>query len=208
MQPPAERQADVGKQNMALMARFLSVELRKITPGAAQSNTAVILINQLRVNPGQLFGNPEDSPGGRALKHACSLMINFAPLGGADNILSDSNEIQIGHKVRAKVLKNKVSPPGPRCEFLIEYMKGIANREEEILEVGNSIGYWERPSARTYIIDGEKYSSRSDILAAIKKNLPRFEAEIRSRYINDGIHAAPTNEDTPEGFTLEDPFEE
>jgi len=206
MQPPMERTSDVGKQNMALMARFLSVELRKITPGAAQSNTAVILINQLRVNPGQMFGNPEDSPGGRALKHACSLMINFAPMGGADNIIKDSNDVRIGHRVRAKVLKNKVSTSYAQCEYTIKYLEGIVRKEEELLDVGNAIGYWERPSARTYLIDGVKYSSRATVLEAIRDNLDRFDQEIRSYYLGENIQAEYTEED-PEIEIPADPFE-
>jgi recombination protein RecA len=205
MQPPMERTSNVGKQNMALMARFLSVELRKITPGAAKSNCAVIFINQLRVNPGQLFGNPEDSPGGRALKHACSLMINFAPLGGADNIL-ERDGVKVGHRVRAKVLKNKIAPPGPRCEYFIEYMKGVVKKEEELLDIGNAIGYWERPGARSYMIDGVKYSSKADVLDRIREELPRFEYEIRAHYMDGGMSAEPTQEDDIEGFTPEDPF--
>nr|BDD46203.1 protein RecA [bacterium] len=208
MQPPMERQSDVGKQNMALMARFLSVELRKITPGAAKSNTAVIFINQLRVDPGKMFGNPEDSPGGRALKHACSLMINFAPMGGADNTLTSESGGKIGHRVKAKVLKNKIASPGPDCEFFIEYLEGVVRREEELLEIGDEIGYWEKPGARTYIINGEKYTNKSDVLAAIKKDLPKFEAEIRERYIKNGLHAAPSGEDEVEEITPENPFAE
>ena len=208
MQAPMERQSDVGKQNMAVMARFLSVELRKITPGAAQSNTAVIFINQLRVDPGQMFGNPETSPGGRALKHACSLMINFAPMGGADNLLLDGNGIQVGHRVRAKVLKNKVAPPGPRCEFFIEYMKGISQREQELLDLGTILGYWERPGARSYIINDIKCSSKEAALEAIKNDVVQIEKDLRLHYIQSSLTAPPTTEDEVDHLTVDDPFEE
>lgn len=205
MQPPMERTSEVGKQNMALMARFLSVELRKITPGAAKSNTAVIFINQLRVDPGQMFGNPEGSPGGRALKHACSLMVNFAPMSGADNILKDNNDARIGHKVRAKVLKNKVAPAHTQCEYFIEYLNGVVRREEELLDIGDAIGYWERPSPRTIMVGGVKYSSKGAALEAIRDNLDFYLEDIRKTYIEGGHQAAPLEE--IEEVTPENPFD-
>lgn len=182
MQPPAERQSDVGKQNMALMARFLSVELRKITPGVADANVAMILINQLRVDPGKMFGNPEDTPGGRALKHACSLMINFAPLSGADNTVTNSDGDKIGHRVKAKIGKNKVGPPYRTSEYIIEYEKGIVSHAEEALEVGQKLGVIDRPSVRSYEMFDEKFSSKKDALAYIEGNLDMVITEIKNNF--------------------------
>lgn len=182
MQPPAERQSDVGKQNMALMARFLSVELRKITPGVADANVAMILINQLRVDPGKMFGNPEDTPGGRALKHACSLMINFAPLSGADNTVTNSDGDKIGHRVRAKIGKNKVGPPYRTSEYIIEYEKGIVSHAEEALQVGQKLGIIDRPSVRSYEMFDEKFSSKKDALAYIEGNLDMVITEIKNNF--------------------------
>lgn len=182
MQPPAERQSDVGKQNMALMARFLSVELRKITPGVADANVAMILINQLRVDPGKMFGNPEDTPGGRALKHACSLMINFAPLSGTDNTVTNSDGDKIGHRVKAKIGKNKVGPPYRTSEYIIEYEKGIVSHAEEALEVGQKLGVIDRPSVRSYEMFDEKFSSKKDALAYIEGNLDMVITEIKNNF--------------------------
>lgn len=182
MQPPAERQSDVGKQNMALMARFLSVELRKITPGVADANVAMILINQLRVDPGKMFGNPEDTPGGRALKHACSLMINFAPLSGADNTVTNSDGDKIGHRVRAKIGKNKVGPPYRTSEYIIEYEKGIVSHAEEALQVGQKLGIIDRPSVRSYEMFDQKFSSKKDALAYIEGNLDMVITEIKNNF--------------------------
>jgi recombination protein RecA len=207
MQPPMERQSAVGKQNMALMARFLSVELRKITPGAAKANAAVIFINQIRVDPGKMFGNPETSPGGRALKHACSLMVNFAPMSGADNTLTSSSGTRIGHKVRAKVLKNKVAPPYTKCEYFIEYLQGIVQREAELLAIGDAIGFWEKQGARTYVIGGVKCTSKAAVLSAIKDNLDEYEAAIRAHYIEGNLQAAPSEQEEIEEITPEDPFD-
>jgi len=108
LQPPAERTANIGKQNIALLARFLSVELKKITPAAAKSNAAVIFINQIRVDPGKMFGSPDTSPGGNALKHACSLMINFGQLNKAEDKIFDDLGTKIGHRVRTRIQKIKL----------------------------------------------------------------------------------------------------
>lgn len=202
MQPPAERTSDVGKQNMALMARFLSVELRKITPGVADANVVMILINQLRVDPGKMFGNPEDSPGGRALKHACSLMINFAPMSGTDNTITNSDGDKIGHKVKAKIGKNKVGSPYRTAEYFIEYLSGIAKKEEEFLEVGEKVGLIERPTSRSYEVFGEKYTSRKDILDYISENIQKFEISIRER-----IESATVDIPDIETEVEENPFE-
>ena len=95
--------ADVGKANMAPIPRFLSTELKKLTPVVAEANIAFIGINQVRVNLGQMFGDPTTSPGGKALKHACSLMINMAPVFSADSVIKNKDGERVGHMVRAKV---------------------------------------------------------------------------------------------------------
>ena len=145
----------------------------------------MILINQIRVDPGKMFGNPEDSPGGRALKHACSLMINFAPMSGADNTITNSDGDKVGHKVRAKIGKNKVGSPHRQAEYFIEYLTGISRKEEEILEVGEKTGLIERPSSRSYVLFGEKYTSRKDILSFISENIERCESSIRDLIAED-----------------------
>ena len=204
MQPPMERRSDVGKQNMALMARFLSVELRKITPGVASSNVAMIFINQLRVDPGKMFGNPEDSPGGRALKHACSLMINFAPLGGVDNkIVHPIYGDKIGHRVRSKIGKNKVGVPYKQAEYFIEYITGIVKTEEEILEVGLKTGHVSKPSTRTYLINSQKFSSKKDVLEYISANEDELASDIRRSFCE-----ATNVSQHKEEIVVSNPFEE
>ena len=203
--PRAEIEGEMGDAHVGLQARLMSQALRKLAAATGRSGTALIFINQLRVDPGQMFGNPEGSPGGRALKHACSLMVNFAPMSGADNILKDGNDARIGHRVRAKVLKNKVAPAHTQCEYFIEYLNGVVRKEEELLTVGDAVGYWERPSARTYMIGGVKCSSRQDALDAIKENMEFYERDIREHYIEGGHQAAPVEE--MEEVTPEDPFD-
>ena len=197
MQPPMERTSAVGKQNMALMARFLSVELRKMTPGVAAANVAMIFINQLRVDPGKMFGNPEDSPGGRALKHACSLMVNLAPMSGADNTVTDSDGEKVGHKVRAKIGKNKVGSPYRKAEYTIEYLSGITNRGEEILEVGQKLNIIERPSVRSYIINGQKFSSKKDALEYISTEEESIVGSIKSAMIDGNSDFIQEIEENP-----------
>jgi recombination protein RecA len=197
MQPPMERTSAVGKQNMALMARFLSVELRKMTPGVAAANVAMIFINQLRVDPGKMFGNPEDSPGGRALKHACSLMVNLAPMSGADNTVTDTEGEKIGHKVRAKIGKNKVGSPYRKAEYTIEYLSGITKRGEEILEVGQKLNIIERPSVRSYIINGQKFSSKKDALEYISTEETSIVESIRSAMIDGNSDFIQEIEENP-----------
>ena len=181
--PPIEGDSEVGKQNIAGIARFLSTELRKLTPAIASSNVAFIAINQVRINIGQFFGDPEMTPGGKALKHACSLMVEVGPMGGADNIILDANEEKIGHRVRAKITKNKLSPPAKKAEFLINFTKGVVNTEEELLNVGCMIGAIERPSNVTYIVNGEKINSREKVLTYIRDNFETLEESFRNIYL-------------------------
>jgi recombination protein RecA len=184
MLPPIEMDSEVGKQNIAGLARFLSTELRKLTPAIATANVAFIAINQVRVNIGQFYGDPETSPGGKALKHACSLIVEVGPMGGADNIILDANEEKIGHRVRAKVTKNKLCNPARKAEFLINFMHGLVETENELLNVGVMTGIIERPNNVSYIINDEKISSREKVLAYIKDNFEKLEEQFRDFYLN------------------------
>lgn len=155
MQTPMEADAIVGKQNMAPMSRFLTTELKKLTPALAEANVAMIFINQIRENPGDPSGGMMTS-GGHALKHACSVMINVNPMGGADNIVLDDNDQKIGHKAKAKVAKNKVGPPYRESIYTIKYTEGLIDREEELLDLAVLCGVIIRPNNVSYMINGEK----------------------------------------------------
>lgn len=186
MQTPMEIDALVGKQNMAPMPRFLATELKKLTPALADANVAMIFINQVRVNPGATWGNPETTPGGKALKHACSIMINMAPMYGSDNMVEDDNEEQIGHKVKAKIEKNKVGPPYREAEYSIQYTSGFIKRNEELLDLGVLCGVVVKPTTMSYEFCGEKYVGRENALSAISSNQNIFmviEDECRAKYI-------------------------
>ena len=193
IQVPAEITSEVGKQNMALIARFLSVELKKLTPGIAKSNVVMIAINQVRVDLGQTFGNPEGTSGGKALKHACSLMVELGPLSGADNVLKDENDEEIGRRVRVKITKNKVAAPYKKGEYFVKFGEGVVQKEEELLAIGDVVGAFEKPSARTYIMGGEKLTSRDAILEYIRNNYDAVEELVRSTYLEN---IEPPNLDT------------
>jgi recombination protein RecA len=191
---PLEVAADIGKANMAPIPRFLSTELKKLTPVVAQANVAFIGINQVRVNLGQMFGDPTTSPGGKALKHACSLMINMAPVFGSDSVIKNDSGERIGHTVRAKVQKNKVGAPFRQAEYKVEYVKGIVNTEEEVFDLAVKYNLIERPNSQSYIVDGEKIRGRDSAAKAFSANSSTAEAydqAVRDIYLgNEGITTA------------------
>jgi recombination protein RecA len=176
---PIEHSAEIGKANMAPIPRFLSTELKKLTPVVAEANVAFIGINQVRVNLGQMYGDPTSSPGGKALKHACSLMVNMAPISGADSVISNESGDRIGHKVRAKIGKNKVGRPFMVSEYYIEYVRGVVNQEAELLDLATKMSIIHRPSSKSYLINGEKIVGKASAISAI--SAPGVFNEIRGK---------------------------
>ena len=128
--PKAELEGDMGDSHIGLQARLMSQALRKLTPVISSSNCAVIFINQLREKIGVMFGNPETTPGGRALKFYSSLRIDLRRI----ETLKNGTEA-VGNKVRARIVKNKVAPPFRTAEFEIVYNEGIS-READIIQLG------------------------------------------------------------------------
>lgn len=189
MLPPQEETSEVGKHNMALMARFLPPELRKITPLLSQTGVTFIAINQLRVDPGVMYGNPESSPGGRALKHSCSMMLNFAKIKSKDSSILDEKGEQIGHHVRVRVDKNKLAPAHRTAEIAITYLTGLTEQNIELRDLGAKYGVIERPNNKTWILDGVKYNGKdmmADALLDEDLQASVFE-RIKSAKMNSGV---------------------
>jgi recombination protein RecA len=200
---PLEAAAAIGKANMAPIPRFLSTELKKLTPVLAKANVAFIGINQVRVNLGQMFGDPTTSPGGKALKHACSLMINMAPVYGADNVIKNDSDERIGHKVRAKIQKNKVGAPFRQAEYFVEYKKGIVNTHNEIFDLSVKYGLIERPNSQSYIVNGEKIRGRDNAIKSFSEDssaVSEYDSRVRVAYLEGGetsVNSVESLEENP-----------
>lgn len=171
IQPPQEITSEAGKQNVAPEARFLPPELRKMTPLLAASEVIFIVINQVRLNIGQMYGDPYSTPGGKAFKHDLSIMVNFAKINSKDTLIMDKNEVVIGHRIKARIDKNKVAPPNRWCEFDIEYTRGLVNRHKEICDIAIQYGVIERPNQTTYLYKGETLArGRDNLYDHVKEN--------------------------------------
>ena len=147
--PKAEIEGEMGDTHVGLQARLMSQALRKITGNVQRSNTLVIFINQIRHKIGVMFGSPETTSGGNALKFYSSVRLDIRRIG----TVKEGDEI-VGNETRVKVVKNKVSPPFKQAEFQIIYNKGI-NRLGELLDRGSELGILEKSGA-WYSIEGEK----------------------------------------------------
>ena len=147
--PRAEIEGEMGDAHMGLQARLMSQALRKLTASISRSQTVVIFINQIRMKIGVMFGNPETTTGGNALKFYASLRLDIRRIG----TLKDGDTI-IGGRTRVKVVKNKLAPPFKEAEFDILYGIGIS-REGELVDLGSEMGIVEKSGA-WYSLNGER----------------------------------------------------
>ena len=147
--PKAEIEGEMGDHHVGLQARLMSQALRKITGNVQKSNTLVVFINQIRHKIGVMFGSPETTAGGNALKFYASVRMDIRRIG----TVKDGDEA-VGNETRVKVVKNKVSPPFKQAEFQILYNKGI-NRLGEIIDKGSDLDIIEKAGA-WYSYNGEK----------------------------------------------------
>jgi recombination protein RecA len=175
--PKAEIEGEMGEPQMGLQARLMSQALRKLTANIKRSNTTVIFINQIRMKIGVMFGNPETTTGGNALKFYASVRIDIRRIGA----IKKGEEV-VGSETRAKVVKNKVAPPFRQAEFDILYGEGIS-REGEIVELGTLHRIVEKTGAwYTYGKDriGQGKDNARDYLKENPKVAQEIEAKIRA----------------------------
>ena len=178
--PRAEIEGEMGDHHVGLQARLMSQALRKITGNIQRSGATVVFINQIRMKIGVMFGSPETTTGGNALKFYSSVRLDIRRIGS----VKEGDEVT-GNETRVKVVKNKVSPPFKQAEFQIMYGLGI-NQEGEILDFGNKLGLVEKSGA-FYKLDGESIgqgkSKASQFLKENAKVKNKLVKEIRSTYI-------------------------
>ena len=164
----------MGDSHMGLQARLMSQALRKLTGNIKRSNTMVIFINQIRMKIGVMFGNPETTTGGNALKFYASVRLDIRRIGA----IKRGDEV-IGNETRVKVVKNKVAPPFKQCEFEILYGEG-SSREGELIDLGVKHGLVEKAGA-WYSYNEERIGQGKDNVRLFLKEHPEMAAEIDQR---------------------------
>ncbi len=196
--PRAEIEGEMGDQHMGLQARLMSQALRKLTSTISKSHTTVIFINQLRMKIGIMFGNPETTPGGQALKFYSSVRMDIRNIGKIEEGTGETKEI-LGSRVRVKVVKNKIAPPFKMAEFDITYNKGISYTGDLIdlackYEITRKSGAFYtykdiklgqgRENVKSFIAANEK------VLKAIEKDVLDIVAKIKNDEGKEGYVAA------------------
>ena len=172
--PKAEIEGDMGDHHVGLQARLMSQALRKLTANIKRSNTLVIFINQLRMKIGVMFGNPETTTGGNALKFYSSVRLDIRRIGA----VKKGDEV-LGNETRVKVVKNKVSPPFKKAEFDILYGEGIS-REGEIITLGVEQGIIDKSGA-WYSYNGDRIGQGKDNVRGFLKENPEIAEEIEGK---------------------------
>ncbi|MDD9999496.1 MAG: recombinase RecA, partial [Rhodospirillaceae bacterium] len=196
--PKAEIEGEMGDSHVGLHARLMSQALRKLTANIKRSNCMVIFINQIRMKIGVMFGSPETTTGGNALKFYCSVRLDIRRIGA----IKKADEV-LGSQTRVKVVKNKLAPPFRMAEFEILYGTGIS-REGELIDLGVKENIVEK--------SGSWYSYRGDRLGQGKENVREFlqsnadiasgiESELRARLLPGSAQPHPVNEGA-EGVAL------
>jgi recombination protein RecA len=178
--PRAEIEGEMGEMQVGLQARLMSQALRKLAGNIKRSNTIVVFINQIRMKIGVMFGNPETTTGGNALKFYASVRLDIRRIGALKN-----GEEVIGNMTRVKVVKNKVAPPFREAEFEIMYGQGIS-REGEIIELASSLGIVEKSGA-WYAYKGSRIGQGKDnaraYLQANREIAREIEEQVRARLL-------------------------
>ncbi len=172
--PRAEIEGEMGDSHMGLQARLMSQALRKLTGNIKKTNTLVIFINQIRMKIVVMFGNPETTTGGNALKFYASVRLDIRRIGA----IKKGDEV-VGAETRVKVVKNKVAPPFRQAEFDVLYGEGIS-REGEIIEIGAQLNFVEKAGS-WYSYNGEKIGQGKDNAREFLKENPKIAQEIEDK---------------------------
>ncbi len=189
--PRAEIEGEMGEQFMGLQARLMSQAMRKLTAVISKSKTAVIFINQIREKIGIMFGNPEVTPGGRALKFYSSVRIEVRRIGSIKD-----GENTIGNRTRAKVVKNKVAPPFRAAEFDLIFGQGFS-REGDLLDLGIGLGIVEKTGSWLSYGETRLGQGRENVKGFLRDNADianAIEQEIRKRHAAKGLPVATSEE--------------
>ncbi|MBP3346618.1 MAG: recombinase RecA [Alphaproteobacteria bacterium] len=191
--PKAELEGEMGDQHMGLHARLMSQALRKLTATVSRSNTLVIFINQIRMKIGVMFGSPETTTGGNALKFYASVRIDIRSIGK----IKDKEDI-IGTQTRVKIVKNKVAPPFKTVDFDIMYGEGIS-KTGELIDLGMKAGLVEKAGA-WFSYKGEKLGQGRENAKIFLREHPEVAQEIENKIRADAGHITTelTGEDMPE----------
>ena len=192
--PKAEIEGEMGDHHVGLQARLMSQALRKMAGNIKNSNTLVVFINQIRMKIGVMFGSPETTTGGNALKFYSSVRLDIRRIGA----IKEGDEI-VGNETRVKVIKNKVAPPFKQAEFQIMYGKGIY-RFGEVLDLGVSLNLVDKAGA-WYSYKGERIGQgKKNACEFLKDNSNTYdeiESQIRSQLLNESIESDEDDKVTP-----------
>ncbi|MFM8354926.1 MAG: recombinase RecA, partial [Gammaproteobacteria bacterium] len=199
--PKAEIEGEMGDSHVGLQARLMSQALRKMTANIKNSNTLVIFINQIRMKIGVMFGSPETTTGGNALKFYASVRLDIRRIGA----VKEGEEV-VGNETRVKVVKNKVAPPFRQCEFQILYGAGI-NRMGEVLDLGVQQGLIEKSGA-WYAYQGDRIGqgrkNACDFLSSNPDICTTVEAQVRRGLLPargaESVEAADETAAADDGF--------
>ena len=201
--PKAELEGEMGDHHVGLQSRLMSQALRKLTGSVSKSNTMVIFINQIRMKIGVMFGNPETTSGGNALKFYSSVRMDIRRIGA----IKDKDQI-IGNSTRVKVIKNKVAPPFKVVEFDLMYGKGIS-KVGELIDLGTKAGVVEKSGA-WYAYKGEKIGQGRENAKLYLEQNPKAAAEIemaireKAGVISKKIEGNPLSEEKVEAQKKEE----
>jgi recombination protein RecA len=192
--PKAEIEGDMGDSHMGLQARLMSQALRKLTGNIKRSNTLVVFINQIRMKIGVMFGNPETTTGGNALKFYSSVRLDIRRIGA----IKKGEEV-VGNETRVKVVKNKVAPPFKKAEFEIIYGQGISFLGE-LVDLGVKYGFVQKAGS-WYSYNNDKIGQGKDNVREFLRENPKIaeeiEANIRAEAFDVKEESKPKKEDKP-----------